>query len=380
MDRPTDKPSIMVVDDMPANLELLMEMLHREGFRVVAFPQPSLAIRAASRNPPDLFLLDIMMPEMSGFELCRKLREAAPLRDIPVIFVSALDDTASKVQAFAEGGVDYVTKPFQEGEVLARVKTHLCLRRQQLEIEAQRAKLQTSFDGLRELEAQRDGLVHMMVHDMRSPLQGILGLAEILEDALRERGLVEMVPDATAIRESSEKLRDMITTVLDISRMEASQMPVALQSCDLRRIVADALAELGARTRETNLTYQPPADLATVRCDPDLTRRIVQNLTSNAISFTGRQGQVHIVLRPGDGGVRLEVRDTGPGIAPEHHRRIFEKFGQVSSRKDGRRHSSGLGLPFCKLAIEAQGGQIGLESEPGKGSTFWVTLPGAEER
>lgn len=142
MGDPSATATIMVVDDTPANLDLLAEMLHRQGFRVVQFPNGTLALRAASRNPPDLILLDIMMPDMSGFEVCRRLKADKVLQEIPVIFISALDDEPSKLKAFYEGGVDYVTKPFHEEEVLARVRTHLSLRRMRRELQDQNLYLQ----------------------------------------------------------------------------------------------------------------------------------------------------------------------------------------------------------------------------------------------
>lgn len=370
-------PTVMLVDDTPANLGLLEEILRSQGYRVVAFPRGAMALRAAAANPPDLILLDVMMPEMDGFEVCRHIKENERLNEIPVIFISALDDADSKVRAFAAGGVDYVSKPFNEAEVLARVAAHLRLHRQQMEIESQKRQVEDSLERLRDLEAQRDQLVHMIVHDMRSPLMGILGFAELLLEDLRTAGQERLAESALELMNSGRKLQNMINLLLDISRMESNQMPLEPEHCDLRDIVASALSSLGALLMESTVHYEPPQNPVAAYCDPEIARRCVENLVANAIKFTGNAGSVCIKLTGEPGSAKLGVADSGPGIPPEYVSRIFEKFTQVAARKEGRNVSTGLGLAFCKLAVEAQGGRIGVESVEGEGSTFWFTVPEA---
>jgi two-component system, sensor histidine kinase and response regulator len=375
MNNQNETPLIMIVDDSPANLQLLEEMLHRQGWRVAEFPRGAMALRSATQNPPDLILLDIMMPEMDGFEVCRRLKADETLKEIPVIFISALDDVDNKVKAFSQGGVDYVTKPFQEEEVLARVKIHLSLRRMQMDIEAQKQEIQNSYERLRELEDHRDKLVHMIVHDMRSPLTGILGNAQLLEMDLKGTGHDKLASNVEEILITGRILKAMISTLLDISRMESNEMPLERESCDLRNVISEALASLGGLVKETTIVYEPPSKAVTAFCDSEITRRIIENLTANAIKFTGKNGEVRIGLSQEESGAKVTVSDTGPGIPPEYHKRIFEKFGQVAARQEGKKYSTGLGLTFCKLAVDAQGGRIGVHSEVGKGSAFWFTIP-----
>lgn len=373
----TENPTatIMLVDDTPANLKLLEEMLQEQGYRVAQFPSGAMALKAAARNPPDLILLDILMPEMDGFEVNRRLKADENLKDIPVLFISALADTDHKIKAFSSGGLDYVTKPFQEAEVLARVKTHLELRSQQVRIEAQKRQLQEDHDRLRELEELRDNLVHMIVHDMRSPLTGLLGFAEMLMGELKKLGQDELASDAEQILATGNSLRDMITTLLDINRMESKEMPLDKEPCDLREVVANAMASLGALVNNSTVLFAPPPDAMSAVCDPEVSCRIVDNLIANAVKFADSRGEVRIVLNRVPDGIKVTVSDTGPGIPPEHHTRIFEKFGQVATGKERDKYSSGLGLAFCKLAVEAHGGRIGVESAVGKGSAFWFVLP-----
>lgn len=361
------RETILVVDDTPENLDILVGIL-KEDYRLKLATDGQSALELAAAAPPDLFLLDIMMPEMDGFEVCRRLKAEPRLGDVPVIFVSALGDLESKVRAFTGGGVDYVTKPFQPDEVKARVVTHL-------ELQRQRRELAESYERLRGLEKLRDDLVHMIVHDMRSPLMGVNGMLGILNDELRDTLSAEQANDFQEALTAGHSLQEMISSLLDISRMESGELPLDKVECDLRTVVADALTSLVALVKQCQVTFDEPEDPCVAGVDPEIIRRVVANLVANAIKFTPRNGEVRIGLESTDAAVRLTVTDTGPGIPPGYQTRIFEKFGQVASRQEGKKYSTGLGLTFCKLAVEAHGGEIGVDSEVRKGSTFWFVVP-----
>ena len=359
--------TIMVVDNTPANLKLLQDMLQSKGYRVLASPNGKMALHAATKSQPDLILLDIDMPEMDGFEVCRRLKANEATKDIPVLFISALTETADKVKAFAVGGVDYVSKPFQFEEVSARVETHLELRRQKRE-------LQQSYNKLRELETQRDGLVHMIVHDLRSPLAVVLGNLEMAQaDTLPENAAFSV----SAALSSTEMVIEMVSAILDISKMEAGQMTLDYSVVDMSNLVRETMRMVAPLQSHRSLTLTPPGEQEALSCDANLIRRILQNLIVNAIKFTDKQkGVITISMEKASANtVRVSVADNGPGVPPEYCEKVFDKFYQVSARKQGQGRSTGLGLTFCKLAVEAHGGRIGLESDEGKGSTFWFELP-----
>lgn len=359
--------TIMVVDDTPENLDLLREMLQNKGYRVQAFPRGSMAIKAAQIRPPDLILLDVMMPEMNGFEVSERLKADDTLRDIPVLFISALTDTADKVNAFAAGGVDYVTKPFQIEEVYARVKAHLELRRQ-------RRELREAYNKLSELETLRNNLTHMVVHDMRSPLMVVDGSYEVImmeKDRLSPRQQMFV----TMGRNSCCELIEMVSSLLDVSRMEAGQMPLNRMSIDVLEIAGSAVGSVAVLAEAKALTVCVTGHPAVSAVDRDVLHRVFVNLLGNAIKFSPNGRIIKVDVESAGDRVRASVTDQGNGIPQEYHQRIFDKFGQVESRKEGLKHSSGLGLTFCKLAVEAHGGRIGVESEVGRGSTFWLTLP-----
>jgi len=361
--------TILVVDDealLRMNMRAFLEDL---GFHVVEASEGQGAIEACAREGPQLILLDISMPEMDGFEVCRRLKADPVTAEVPVIFVSALLNTADKVTAFACGGVDYVTKPFQFEEVEARVRAHL-------EVHRQRRQLKEKHEALCRLEELRDSLTHMIAHDMRSPLSAITGYLDLIAMDLEEVGKPELKTYVGRSRQTIQAIVEMINQMLDLSRLESGKMPLDRSVCDVARIAREVQATFNSYSRTPRIRLST-LETATACCDPGLVERILKNMVGNALKVISVAGSVEIrVLRQG-AVVKAMVIDDGPGIAPGNLQRIFEKFHQVEGPHQPG--GAGLGLAFCKLAVQAQGGEIGAESELGKGCTFWFTLPAEAE-
>jgi two-component system, sensor histidine kinase and response regulator len=359
-------PSILVVDDTPANLQMLSDMLKRRGYRARPVPSGRLALQAAKADPPDLILLDINMPMMDGYEVCAELKKDPVLSPIPVIFISAYGQTVDKIRAFSAGGLDYITKPFQVEEVEARVAAHVQLRRQQHALESSLAKQ-------RELEKLRDSMVHMIVHDLRAPLTAVFNYIDLVRE--QEVGYIspESMQNLDLAMKASRWMVQMVNVLLDTSKIESGQMQLRLAECDVGDVITEAIDTVRSLSDEKNVLYTPAHVRAPV--DRDVITRVVQNLIGNAIKLTPPGGEVRLCLHPHPDRLRVEVVDHGPGVAREHHAKIFEKFGQLDSDIRQSVPSTGLGLFFCKLAVEAHGGRIGVDSEVGKGSTFWFELP-----
>ena len=357
-------PNLLVVDDAPANLQLLAGMFRQSDFKVRPVTSGELALQAARHDPPDLILLDINMPGMSGFEVCKQLKADASLRGIPVIFLTAFDDAADKVKAFAVGGVDYVTKPFQFEEVEARVRTHLAIRRQE-------RQLQVQFAELKEYQRLSKSLVEMVVHDIGSPLAAIQTGLEILQQN------PSVAPATTVILlENSSKacrrIQTLIANLLEIARLEAGQMPTQLKSHDLVATLRASVESVATQAGKRTVRQELP-DTFRILYDEDMVGRVVGNLLLNAFKHTAQDGEITLALAAEAGYARVSVVDNGHGIPAEFHEKIFEKFSQVELRH--KVAGTGLGLAFCKLAVETHGGLIGVASEPGQGSTFWFKLP-----
>lgn len=358
--------SVLIVDDTIDNLRLLSDLLGAQGYEVRAVTSGRQALQAVEHDPPDLVLLDITMPEMNGYDVCRRLRAMDRSKDVPVIFLTALNETADKVRAFESGGVDYVTKPFQFEEVLARVKTHVALRRAQV-------ALASSYARLNALEQLRDDLVRMVVHDMRSPLAALLINLRILK-----RGAAALSEDDRSILQSSLDSADildrMANDLFDVSRLEDCRMPVERAEWDLTRMAHEVRSVLGT------LDVDRPIDIETVEpvkatCDGALIRRVIENLVGNGMRHTPAGTRLRLSITRGEDRVRVAVHDQGGGVPPEARKKIFEKFGTVEARQESAYHSAGLGLAFCKLAVEAHGGTIGVDPGVPSGSTFWFELP-----
>ena len=236
-------------------------------------------------------------------------------------------------------------------------------------------KLETNYSKLVETERARDNLLHMIVHDMKSPLQVILGTTELLKEDLLsdQKEMSHMYVDETL--EHTRRLIEMVNSLLDVSRLEAGEMPLQCGSCDLRTLAKRAIASLSFLVNGRTINVHLPQEPTVVSCDPEIMRRVLVNLISNGLYHTPEDASISLSLIPDGHRVRVEVTDNGPGIPREYHEKIFEKFAQVKAGQIRRSGSTGIGLTFCRLAVKAHGGEIGVHSEVGKGSTFWFILP-----
>lgn len=360
---------VLVVDDAEANRFLLREILEMDGHAVLEAADGAEALRAVATECPDLVLLDVNMPGIDGLEVCRRLRADPATVSLPIILVTALADRDHRLNGIAAGANDYLTKPLDRPDLALRVGNALRLRRLHTEIAGQ-------YQRLLELEQMRDGLVHMLVHDLRSPLTGISLYLEVTRDRIAELADVQLTEDVDEIGRCVAQLTDMVSDVLDVNRFEADAMPLNLARVDLHGVVRDAVAVLGRGAHASVVLDFPPAPVPAM-VDEALLRRVVANLVGNALKFTPQGVPVRVQAFHCGTGAEIRVIDNGPGIPREHHERIFEKFGQVNGTGAGMVRSSGLGLAFCRLAVESHGGRIGVASEEGRGSTFWIALPAA---
>jgi two-component system sensor histidine kinase/response regulator len=374
----TELPSVMIVDDLPANLRLMSRMLRREKYRVRPFPSGRLALASARQDPPDLIVLDISMPEMDGYQVCQHLKSSDQLRDIPVIFLSALDDTVDKVRAFQAGGVDYVTKPFQLEEIRARISTHLTRRQLERELQIRNQQLQDSFSRLQDLEKLRDGLVHMLAHDMRNPLTSILSNCHYLNETLTTHPIEQSAKVLSDIQLGAIRLSEMIAELLDINRLESGELPLHLSTVEPRALIEQCRAEMHQREATERVHIEGDASRP-ISCDVRLMKRVVCNLLDNAWKYAPDQTPIQVQLSETPHSLFVAVIDQGAGVPEDLRERIFEKFFCLDQEKT--RHSIGLGLAFCKLAVEAHGGSIGIDRVPTSGeSRFYFSLPTVSAR
>jgi two-component system, sensor histidine kinase and response regulator len=365
--------SLLVVDNDANNRDVLSRRLRRQGYTVATANNGRHALDMMCARTFDLVLLDIMMPEMDGYEVLRRLKADDRLQYIPVIMISALSELESVVRCIEAGADDYLPKPFNPTLLKARIGACLEKKRGRDRETLLFEQLQENYKRLQELEKLRDDLTNMIVHDLRTPLTSVIVGVEMLE---KYGGLNETQREMMTIAAGGGKtLLGMINDLLDVEKMESGSMQLEVATLSAAELVAGALRQVAslAESDQTALVSQIAADLPPFQGDEDKLCRTLVNLLGNAIKFTPAGGTVTIAAQHDDAaGILFSVRDTGNGIPSEAFERIFEKFGQVDPH---HKMSTGLGLTFCKLAVESHGGRIKVESAPGEGSTFSFTIP-----
>ncbi|GAC1686689.1 MAG: hybrid sensor histidine kinase/response regulator [Gemmatimonadaceae bacterium] len=372
-------PLILVADDVPANVELLFAQLQTLGFRTISAHDGPSALALCAEERPDLCILDVSMPagelnvddRSTGFEVCRRIKRDPRTARIPVIFVTALNDTTDRVKAIEAGGDDFLTKPHNRLELGARVRSLIKLK-------AATDALEESFRKMRELEKVRDDLMKMIVHDLKTPLTSVLATLEMTLDG--DFGAVPEGP-RNALADAEGKAEDLLTLIedlLEVARIEETSLTLELSPIAPGALLAEIAHEWAVRFQQegASLRSEVSDDTPVFEADKPLIKRVFANLIQNAVSHSANAVTVALSARHDErGGVLFTVSDNGPGIPREYHEIIFRKFEQVRTRNIPRVRSSGLGLAFCKLAVEAHGGRIWVQSADGEGSAFHIFLP-----
>ena len=371
-------PSILVVDDDQRNVRLMESILRSDGYRVLKAFDGDQALYLVSTEAVDLILLDVMMPGMSGFELCRLLRSRYETRLLPIIMVTALNALEDKVRALETGADDFLSKPINKTELLAKARSVLRVKALQDEVEHQKRELEATNERLVRMQCFKEMMVQMVVHDLKNPLAGIMGNIQLLQ--LRGAQAAPERIDELAQRtlESGRQMTRMVLNILDVGRLEEEKMPLRLEPVVMREVAQEQINEmlsLGARNG-IRIENRISDDLPPVHADRELLGRVIANLLNNALKHTPTGGVIDVGARRENGGLLLTVRDTGEGIPEELQPHIFEKF-IAGSPGEGRGafHDSGLGLTFCRLAVERHGGKIWLRSHPDEGTEVFVSLP-----
>lgn len=369
---------ILVADDIPANVELLLDQLHSLGYETITAVDGPSAVAAAFEQHPDLCILDVSMPagdlgvddRSTGFEVCRRIKRDARTSRIPVIFVTALNDTSDRVRGIEAGGDDFLTKPHNRLVLGARVRSLLKLK-------AATDALEDSLRKLRELEKVRDDLMKMIVHDLKTPLTSVLATLEMLSDG--DFGQVTTTQKAAIgdAETKSEDLLALIDDILEVARIEEANISLSLAPMAPGALLAELVHEWGHRFQQdgTTASISVADDAPVFSADKGLIKRVFSNLIQNAVTHSPHAVRLELSARRAGQGVLFTVTDNGPGIPPEYHDLIFRKFGQVEMPRSPRTRSSGLGLTFCKLVVERHGGRIWVKSAEGKGSSFYIELP-----
>lgn len=367
------RPRILVVDDNPANRALAQATLEDEEYEVLLAEDGPRALRVLETEKVDCVLLDVRMPEMDGFEVCRRIRATEATRALPVMFLTAQRDVDTFDAAQAAGGDDFLTKPLQPAELVLRVQSAIKLAQLTTELRANYDLVCRQRDDLMRLQLMKERLSAFLVHDLKNPV-GALDLRA--QQALRDPELSDRSRRSFLhIRDEVRTLMRLILNLLDISKGDEGKLSPNAQPIDVVELCATVAKELELKAEMSEVQLEVSASPTTLSADVDLLRRVLVNLVENAIRHAPEDSVVEISAQPGDQGVRIAVTDRGSGVSDEMKARIFDPFIQAeASHHDAQRTGRGLGLTFCRVAVEAHGGTIFVE-DAGPGARFVVELP-----
>lgn len=367
MTQPTPRSSVLIVDDLPNNVRLLSIMLTEKGYQVRKAINGQMALNTVRSLIPDLILLDINMPDLNGYQVCEQLKADEKTREIPVIFISALDDVLDKVKAFQVGGVDYISKPFQGEEVMARIEN-------QLTISRQKKQLQNEIKERQKTEETLEIYLHAVSHDLRNP---VIGMSMILNNLIKNsqgetkevsRKILQQMAD------SCDRQLTLIDSLVETRQNDLWGVSLALKPLSLYEIGQQIGQEWELRLKENQATlinnFSP--DLPLVNADAHHLWRVFENLLANALKHNLQGIIITLSARLEGNYLWCTIADNGVGISETQRKQLFDRYQRGNNNNQ---ISLGLGLYLCRQIIHAHGGEIGIMNNDEKGSQFWFTLP-----
>ena len=386
----TNSQTILIVDDNCDNLTVLSCILKEAGWEISTALDGETALEQIDYSPPDLILLDVMMPNMDGYQTCQKIRANPDYRNIPIIFITALSDVEHKVKGFALGAVDYINKPFQAEEVLARVRVQLKLRSLTTTLARQNLVLQNALEQEKKLNELKSRFVTMASHEFRTPLASILSSAELLEHYSHKWSEEKKLSHLYRIQSSVKHMTELLNDVLLLGKADAGKLELNPSQINLTQFCQELVEELQLNTQTHQIVFQLEnylnthdsvgRDLGTtenrenlIYMDEKMLRHILTNLLSNAIKYSPDRDKVVFKLICQEKQAIFRVQDFGIGIPASEHDRLFDSFHRANNV--GSIPGTGLGLSIVKRSLELHGGKITIDSQLGIGSTFTVTLP-----
>jgi signal transduction histidine kinase len=354
--------TILIADDNPANLGILFHCLDQGGYRTLVAQDGETALQMAKISKPNLILLDIIMPEMDGFSTCHALKADADTRNIPVIFMTALTDTADKVAGFQAGAVDYICKPFQQEEILARIRLHMMLQEQK--------------DQLLRINREKEKILSVVAHDLKAPFSSVLGFLSLLRENYVEYTEKERRRFITHAHESTLKLYQMVEKLLDWTRSGGGFQDCQPEILNLSTLIQSTLSlfKESAENKNIGIRGKIPKTLH-IFADANMMASVLRNIVSNAIKFTDPGGKITITAEATATGPEIRISDTGRGMTDIVLHNLLSGCCSTSAPGTDGETGTGLGMVICREFIEKNQGILSIHSKPGQGSTFVLCFP-----
>lgn len=366
MDILASEYTILVVDDVPTNIMLVQTILRKEGYSQLAADSGKKALEIAEEKQPNLILLDIMMPEMDGYEVLKRLKENPKTNHIPVIIMSALSDMQSVVKGYQLGAIEYVTKPFQREELLKRISHRFelfCIKRIKNELE--------------ETIESRDTLYSVIAHDLRSPIGSLKMMNNAISSMISKDKIGDDVYEMIQMmNKTSEEIFLLLDNLLKWAKNRLNRQIISRQLTDVNELITSTTDIYKPMARQKGLTieFENTSQTESAMVDVEMIKTIVRNLISNAIKFSKPGGSIVLSEKKEGGYIIVSVKDSGVGIKKEDQPKILEEKTHFTTYGTDNEKGSGLGLMLCKDFVEQHEGKLWFESEEGKGTTFRFSL------
>jgi K+-sensing histidine kinase KdpD len=373
-----DQKKVLIVEDNQENTDLLVFFLKPKGYKITTVADGLQALETIKNDKPDIILLDIMLPKMNGFELCEKLKSDRATMSIPILMITALKELKDKIRALEVGADDFISKPFENVELLARVKSLLRLKEYHDQLEESNARLEEQNQTLTRMDQFKEELINLIVHDMKNPLFVIQGNLQMMSMNLDQAPSENLKKYTKRIERSSQQLLRMIVNLLDISRFEEGNLELKQDIVSINKIIE----EITLRVREypenkaKEIVCEMDESIPETIMDRSIMERVLENMINFATNNSADEGQVNIQSRSlEDGQIQFSIHDNGTQIPKKFHDKIFEKFSQAEIKNAGYRVERALGLTFCKMAIDAHNGKMWMDLDNPVGNRFVIQMP-----
>jgi len=367
---PESDSLILVIDDQAQNLLILSTTLRNAGYQVAAANSGEKALKILKKLKPDLILCDVVMPEMDGYEVCHWINSNPETSNVPFIFLTAQTESEQLLKGFEAGAVDYVTKPFNPRELLARAKTHI-------ELKKARDTIVAHTQDLERLNDEKNHFMGIAAHDLKNPLATMLMSTEMVEFQAETIESTDLKGYMQLMHKNAKRMLMIVNNLLDVNQVESGKLETHPQVFDLLESCQSLVQHYQEQIKRKNLDLhlELPDNTQTLYSDPQILYQILDNLFSNAIKYSSVQKEIWLRLKQTENHYHIEIQDQGPGFSTEDQKQIFQKFARLSARPTAGESSTGLGLSIVKLLAETIDIQVGYETELGEGTCFKLEIP-----
>jgi len=377
MDAPEEFPKVLIVDDNKENIDLIAYFLKPQNYQILTALDGYEALEIVERDEPDIILLDIMLPKMDGFQVCERIKKDRKTQFIPIIMITALKELKDKIHSLEVGADDFISKPFENVELLTRVKSLLRIKKYHDEIQRKHAELEEKNKTLLRLDKFKEELNHLIVHDMKNPLFVIQGNLQMMSMAVEQTSSPTLKKYLDRIDRSTQNLLRMILNLVDIAKIEDGKMELNQELVNLNDLITKCVQRFEDYPENKNKTFDIKLTDggSTLKVDSSVLERVFDNLISFAIANVPEDGKVEIGSKRINDILEYFIHDYGQQIPMKYSDELFNKFSQAEIKKEGYRLGRGLGLTFCKLAVEAHGGSLSIDPNNKIGNRFLLNLP-----